>query len=509
MSNRQVLSTETKSSIPSWLRTPQVVWIVGDLIAAVPSFYLALFIRFGGDLAEAATSVGDIVPRAFLFASLIIAGLFATGMYRTRQRILPMQILTHTAVSVVIGGLLNILVFYIHPPVSTGRGVLLFALCIALFSITLMRRLMAPFTERFVRRRRIVVVGGGRAAQKIAMRRRRADQRRYEVVAYLETTGDLNVYHGAALEHTVSKIDDLYDTEFDEVVLALDERRGAIDSEILFNLRQRGVSVITLVDFLEREAGRVDIDVADPAWFVFTQGCHARPHYLQLKRVVDILGAFALLLVFAPVFVIIVLALGLESRFRSPFLYRQERVGLRGDTFELLKFRSMRQDAEIDGPQWSTKDDNRITLVGRLIRRLRLDELPQLINILRGEMSIVGPRPERPEFIRELSQKIPMYEYRHLVKPGLAGWAQLSFPYGESENDAREKLKYDLYYIKNASFVLDFFILAQTLEVVIWGESVSMSGRNIAFDSDLPSARLPNWQPHRRTATSERVHVIK
>ena len=222
MSNRQVLSTETKSSIPSWLRTPQVVWIVGDLIAAVPSFYLALFIRFGGDLAEAATSVGDIVPRAFLFASLIIAGLFATGMYRTRQRILPMQILTHTAVSVVIGGLLNILVFYIHPPVSTGRGVLLFALCIALFSITLMRRLMAPFTERFVHRRRIVVVGGGRAAQKIAMRRRRADQRRYEVVAYLETTGDLNVYHGAALEHTVSKIDDLYDTEFDEVVLALD-----------------------------------------------------------------------------------------------------------------------------------------------------------------------------------------------------------------------------------------------------------------------------------------------
>jgi sugar transferase (PEP-CTERM system associated) len=362
---------------------------------------------------------------------------------------------------------------------------------------------MSGANEKLIRRRRIVVVGSGQAAQKIAMRRRQADLRRYEVVAYLTTPGDLSVRNGVEGMPKVQNVDDLYNVEFDEVVLALDERRGAIDAEVLFDLRQKGVNVITLVEFLEREAGRVDIDVADTGWFIFTRGCHARPGYLIAKRISDIVCSLLLLVLFSPVMLLIALALSAEGRFKAPVLYRQLRVGLRGRHFELFKFRSMRTDAEEDGPKWSHKGDDRITLVGRLIRRLRLDELPQLINILRGEMSVVGPRPERPEFVDELSQRIPMYEYRHLIKPGLAGWAQLSFPYGESIDDAREKLKYDLYYIKNASFVLDLFILAQTLEIVIWGEGMSMSGRHIPFESTLPSARLPNWQP-RSADVSER-----
>jgi sugar transferase (PEP-CTERM system associated) len=490
----------------SQFRTPQFVWIISDLLIAVPAFLLAVLIRFGGDLSQAELSVGIIAPRAILFASLIVAGLFATGMYRTRHRVLPIQVLSHTTVSVAIGGLLNILIFYVYPPVTTGRGVLAAALLIALLAIYLARRLLAPFYEGIIRRRRVIVIGAGRAAQKIGMRRRRADHRQYEIVGYLETLGDLPVDGGIPLEPRIIDSDDLYDIDFDEAVLALDDRRGAIFVETLFNFRQRGVDVITLVDFLEREAGRVDIDVTDADWFVFTLGCHSRPGYLVAKRAIDIVSSIVITVVSSPVLLLVAIALFAEGKGNAPILYRQQRVGLRGKPFELLKFRSMRVDAELEGAKWSTQGDTRITLVGRVIRRMRLDELPQLINVLKGEMSIVGPRPERPEFLLDLTEQIPMYEYRHLVKPGLAGWAQLSFPYGASVSDAREKFKYDLYYIKYARCMMDFFILAQTLEIVIWGEGVSMSGRSNHPDADLPSARLPIWRP-RTHETSDKTPV--
>ena len=489
-------STSSSGSLGlQWLGAPQALWLIGDIIAAGMAFYCAVLIRFGGDFSEAAASVGELLPRAVLFTALVLVGLFVTGMYRTRHRALPMQIALHSAVSVVIGGLLNILAYYVYPPSATGRGVLLVAIALAVVLITLARRVTGGRAGQLIHRRQVAVIGSGRAAQKIAMRRRRADQRRYEVVAYVQTPGDLDAEDGIELQNRLTDITDLYDLDIDEAVLALDERRGAVDAEVLFNLRQRGTTISTLVDFLEREAGRVDIDVADSAWFIFTQGSESRPTYLVLKRVVDLICASVLLLLLAPAMLLVSLLLYVESGFKHPALYRQTRVGLRGKPFELLKFRSMRLDAETDGPQWSSKNDDRVTRVGRVIRRLRLDELPQLVNVLRGQMSLVGPRPERPEFVRELAKQVPMYEYRHLVKPGLAGWAQLSFPYGESINDAREKLTYDLYYIKNASCTLDLFILAQTFEVVLWGEGVSMSGRNKAIDIDLPSARLPKWQP--------------
>jgi len=488
----------------SRLATLQVIWIAIDLAAAIPAFYVALLLRFGGNLAEAELNVGAIAPRALMFAALIVAGLLVTGMYRTRQRVRPVQIISHAAVSVVIGGMLNILIYYAYPPLSTGRGVLLLAMFIAFTLIALIRRGFADAGDRLVRRRRIVVIGAGMAAQKIARRRRQADRRRYNVIAYLGTPGDISPSHGLALEPRLENFEDLYNLEFDEIVLALDDRRGAVPVEVLFNFRQNGVNVLHLVDFLEREAGQVDIDIADSAWFIFTEGCHMRPLYLAAKRAVDIVGSIALLITLSPALVLVSAALFMEGMGRDPVLYRQERVGLRGKPFQLLKFRSMRTDAETNGPAWAAEDDDRITFVGRIIRRLRMDELPQLVNILKGEMSIVGPRPERPGFVDELAQQIPMYRYRHLVKPGLAGWAQLSFPYGASVDDARQKLKYDLYYIKNATCLLDLFILAHTFEVVIWGRSVSMAGRSSDDHPVLPSSKLLKWQPrtsHADTAT--------
>lgn len=485
------------------LASIQLLWVTSDLLVATGAFFLAAYVRFTGDLQEAELFVGAIAPRALLLASAVGIGFMATGMYRSRLRVRSTQVMSRTAVAISIGGLVNIFVYYLFPPIVTGRGVLLLAMLFAFILICFIRYAFSPFLEQYARKLRVVVFGAGLSAQKIARRRRSSDRRHYEVLAYLKTSGDRPVDDGVELLPYIENIEEVYDLDVDEVVLALDDRRGAVSANHLFDLQSRGARITKLVDFLEREVGQVDTDIADSSWFVFTRGSYTRPVYLAFKRVFDLIGGITLLILLAPLLSIVCLALFIEGRGKAPIFYRQSRVGLQGKTFELLKFRSMLPDAESNGPKWATEGDQRITRVGRIIRRLRLDELPQLLNILKGDMSIVGPRPERPEFVAFLSQHVPMYQYRHLMKPGLAGWAQLSFPYGASTDDARQKHKYDLYYIKNASFVLDFFILAHTVEVVIWGESASMSGH--ASDTDLgPStARLINWQPRGKAQVRE------
>jgi sugar transferase (PEP-CTERM system associated) len=231
---------------------------------------------------------------------------------------------------------------------------------------------------------------------------------------------------------------------------------------------QRGISVIDISTFFEREAGMVQLNVVDPSWLVFSGGFdYSTPRRLS-KRFFDLIAATVLLLIAWPVMLLVALAVKLESP--GPILYSQTRVGQRGQNFTLTKFRSMRVDAEKDGvARWASKDDDRSTRVGKFIRLTRLDELPQLFAVLRGDMSFVGPRPERPHFVNLLSDEIRYYGVRHCVKPGLTGWAQLRYPYGASVRDAEEKLKFDLFYVKNHGLVFDLMILLQTVEVVMFG----------------------------------------
>ncbi len=239
------------------------------------------------------------------------------------------------------------------------------------------------------------------------------------------------------------------------------------------NCRQIGVHITDLTTFFERESGMIKLDLAEPSWLVFSHGFDLSPLRKASKRTFDLLIASIVLLLAAPFMLLTALAIRLESGKGQPILYRQERVGARGRVFNLIKFRSMRTDAEKDGvARWATKGDDRVTRVGRIIRRTRLDELPQLWNVLRGDMSVIGPRPERPQFVEQLAEKIRYYNLRHCVKPGLAGWAQLRYPYGASEADAREKLKYDLFYVKNHAMLFDLMILIQTVEVVLFGRGV-------------------------------------
>jgi sugar transferase (PEP-CTERM system associated) len=235
--------------------------------------------------------------------------------------------------------------------------------------------------------------------------------------------------------------------------------------------RLAGIEIIDLATFLERETGKVRLDVTSPSWFIFGEGFRVSPAQQTMERAFDVVASLGLLAAASPLILLATLAIKLEDGLRAPVLYRQRRVGQHGRVFGVLKFRSMRIDAEKPGEaRWAVTNDPRVTHVGSVIRTTRIDELPQLVNVLRGDMSFVGPRPERPEFVEQLEQVIPYYRERHAVKPGITGWAQLCYPYGASEKDALEKLQYDLYYVKNRSLVFDLAILVQTVEVVLWGK---------------------------------------
>jgi sugar transferase (PEP-CTERM system associated) len=256
--------------------------------------------------------------------------------------------------------------------------------------------------------------------------------------------------------------------DIDEIVIAPDERRGGMPMAQMLTCVQLGVKVTDLSTFFEREAGMVQLNIVDPSWLVFSGGFdYSTPRRLT-KRFFDLLAAGALLLIAWPAMLLTALAVRLESR--GPVIYRQVRVGEHGRHFEMIKFRSMRVDAEGDGvARWATQNDDRSTRVGKFIRKTRLDELPQLFLVLKGEMSFVGPRPERPQFVEMLASEIRYYDVRHSVKPGLTGWAQLRYPYGASVRDANEKLKFDLFYVKNHGLVFDLMIMLQTVEVVLFG----------------------------------------
>jgi sugar transferase (PEP-CTERM system associated) len=256
--------------------------------------------------------------------------------------------------------------------------------------------------------------------------------------------------------------------DVDRIIVALDERRGKFPLEQLLFCRLKGIPVDDGIAFTEQLAGKLSVESLHPSFLIFSDGFKRSAIFKRLKRVLDISGSLFGLIVFSLVSVIISFAIRLESK--GPVLYRQKRVGEDGKIFHLLKFRSMRADAEANGPVWAQKDDQRVTRVGRIIRKLRLDEVPQMFNVLRGEMSFVGPRPERPFFVEQLKSEIPFYSERHVVKPGITGWAQISYPYGASKEDALEKLKYDLYYIKHMSLLFDLLIVLQTVKIVLLGK---------------------------------------
>ncbi|WP_100643192.1 TIGR03013 family XrtA/PEP-CTERM system glycosyltransferase [Alteromonas facilis] len=328
-------------------------------------------------------------------------------------------------------------------------------------------------------RTRIIVLGAGERASIIEKRMRRdVDRLGFELVGFIPIPGD-NREEGIVNEKIIHvKIDERFkafilDNDIEEIVIACDQRRGTLPIDVLFDCRLRGIEVTDLLDFMERETGQIVVNLMYPSWVIYSNGFHSQ-NYLRdaLDYSINAFMAFCVLFFVWPFMLLTAVIIYLDDgrRTKTPVLYKQERVGLNGKLFSIMKFRSMRPDAEKDGAKWATKNDNRVTRIGAFIRKYRIDELPQLFNVFKGEMSFIGPRPERPEFVEQLVKEVPYYNQRHNVKPGLAGWAQLNYPYGASVEDSLEKLKFDLYYVKHQSLLLDLLILIRTVEVVLFGK---------------------------------------
>jgi sugar transferase (PEP-CTERM system associated) len=285
-----------------------------------------------------------------------------------------------------------------------------------------------------------------------------------ERVEEMAVTRKLVITGGGSVQEVV----DRYDIQ--EIIVAVRQQRGGVlPLRGLLDCRLRGVQITDLPGFYERANGRVPIESVKASWLIYGSGFRQNWLRLAVKRAFDVVVAATLLFLMAPVMAVVALLIALESG--APIIYRQERVGLRGVPFTVLKFRSMRKDAEKDGTaRWADKQDARVTPLGRFLRRSRIDELPQLFNVLTGEMSFVGPRPERPTFVEMLTEKVPFYAVRHSVKPGLTGWAQVRYSYGATVEDSIRKLEYDLYYVKNNTAFLDLLILLETVRVVLLGE---------------------------------------
>jgi sugar transferase (PEP-CTERM system associated) len=361
-------------------------------------------------------------------------------------------------------------IFFLVPALTFWRSNLLYAMSAAVVMLTLMRILLGKTLGGQVFKRRVVVLGAGPRAQRLkALAASRGAG--FVVVGYVAMSETNRVIPEAIARDAIYNLaDHVVLLNAAEVVLALEERRNALPLKDLLRIKTTGVHVNDISSFLERETGRVDLDSVNPSWLIFSDGFSSgRMLSSMFKRLFDVSASLLLLTLAGPAIVLTAILVKLDSK--GPAFYRQRRVGLYGQSFNILKLRSMRVDAEVAGNAvWAEKDDPRITRVGRFIRKTRLDELPQCWSVLKGEMSFVGPRPERPQFVSDLEQKLPYYAERHMVKPGITGWAQINFPYGASVEDAREKLEYDLYYAKNYSPFLDLLILIQTVRVVLWPE---------------------------------------
>lgn len=445
-----------------------LLW-VAELGLLMLSVIAAARLRFLHDPAGFAEFFGSAAPRAFIFAAFITVSMVAFGLYQVHVRHSRMEFLLRLLLSFVFGGIALLVLYYLFPPTYIGRGVLAMALVIGIVCVVALRMIVEGVFKTDVFRRRVLVLGAGRNADLINSRlRRRADRQSFVVVGFLPVPGQPVLVPEKLLLNTDFSLSEIAEwLQVYEIVVAPDERRGALPMEEMLKCAQRGITVTDLSTFFEREAGMVKLNVADPSWLAFSGGFdNSIPRRLS-KRFFDLAAACALLSIAWPFMLVVAACIKLESR--GPILYRQTRVGENGRGFELVKFRSMRVDAEADGvARWASQNDDRTTRIGRIIRLSRLDELPQLFNILRGDMSFVGPRPERPQFVEMLSQEVRYYNVRHCVKPGLTGWAQLRYPYGASVHDAEEKLTFDLFYVKNHGLVFDLMILLQTVEVVLF-----------------------------------------
>ena len=367
------------------------------------------------------------------------------------------------------GAIVLSVISFVIPSLTIGYGIFITSLGLTLLAIPMWRWAFDGLTRDPHLEERVLIVGTGVTARTIAQQIGRQRNFAYRLIGFVdEGIGAAHVRQHDVLGSIADLGRLITERRVDRIVIGLADRRGRLPIEQLLRAKLSGVRVEDATTTYERLTGKILIDDLKPSWLIFSDGFHASRATRAIKRMLDLALAIVGLIFAAPLMALTALAVAIESR--GPILYRQERVGEHGRVFTLCKFRSMRTDAEQGTPVWATTGDERVTRVGRFIRTTRLDELPQLWNVVRGDMSFVGPRPERPFFVHQLAAAIPFYMERHVVKPGITGWAQVKYQYGSSIEDAMEKLRYDLYYIKHMSIFFDLTIVLDTVKVILFGK---------------------------------------
>lgn len=445
-------------------------------IIEISVFMLSLYLGVLSGLKVQLTEIEDyfepLAVEAVFFAITMFFSLAAVGLYQRRLQEGYSSLLARILLAVSLGVLLIHQLSYIFPDFDMSPKVWFSIVGWAFLGILLVRLSFYRMMRADTLKRRVLVLGEGEKASELRAALPLFNKQGFKLVGFVPLADKmLGLGANLILASQTDLMTMVEKSQADQIVVAIDNKRHGFPSEQLMKCKLAGIEVVDIVSFYERELGKIMINWISPSWFIYADGFQHGAFWRRAKRFSDILVSMVLILITFPVIALVAMIIWMDSGGRGPVFYRQTRVGQYGKIFELLKFRSMQINAEEDGKaRWAQKNDHRVTRIGKWLRRTRIDELPQVINVLKGEMSFVGPRPERPEFVSELEKKIPFYQERHVVKPGITGWAQVCYPYGATEKDALEKLQYDLYYVKNSSLFLDFVILLQTAEVILWGK---------------------------------------
>ncbi len=440
-----------------------------DLLLLIAAAETAWVIR-ANEIGMHVDYIGNRFWQLATFAASVQVAAMAVGVYSPEALQSLRFSIARLLVAVSLGVIFQSVMSFLMPGMTLWRSNTLYAMGLAFVYLASSRALLGSLIGGEAFKRRLLILGAGKRAQRIKDLEARSGSG-FLVVGYIAMNENKRVIPEAIDRDAIYNLSDfVVKMGASEVVLALEERRNAIPLGDLLRIKTTGVHVNDISSFLERETGRVDLDSVNPSWLIFSDGFSSGRRVSTIaKRLFDILASSILLGISGPIILLFAIIVKLESK--GPAFYRQQRVGLFGQAYFVNKLRSMRTDAELDGKAiWASEDDPRITRVGKFIRKVRIDELPQTWNVLKGEMSFVGPRPERPEFVADLESQLSYYAERHMVKPGITGWAQINYPYGASIEDSRQKLEYDLYYAKNYTPFLDVLILLQTLRVVLWPE---------------------------------------
>ncbi|MEP0002475.1 MULTISPECIES: TIGR03013 family XrtA/PEP-CTERM system glycosyltransferase [Marinobacter] len=456
-----------------YIHVPFVILGLIDLVVLAISFSLAAFFRHFGEVSFFLDSLIFLLPSAIVFGLVNLLVMIALGVHQSRLEEGMSGMMLRTIFALIIGVPASSVIYILGNDWLWYLGftdLLTSASVFGFFLLGISRLVFFAMAGKDAFKRKVLVLGAGFRARQLLEDLTTPFNRKGFILTGFVSLPDEPVQvsqenllqlpstlHQYILRHPVK-----------EIVVAVDDRRKGLPMEDLLECKMLGVRIVDGASFYERESRKVALEMVTHGWLVFSDGFKVSSVYGFGKRSLDILAATTLLLAGLPLMILTAIAIKIEDGLKAPIFYSQERVGLSGAVFRVHKFRSMITDAEKNGAVWASQNDARVTKVGEIIRKIRVDELPQIFNVLNGTMAFVGPRPERPVFVEQLSETIPFYSERHRVKPGLTGWAQLCFAYADNEEDTREKLRYDLYYIKNQSLLLDLLIIIQTVEVVLF-----------------------------------------